>query len=110
LEKEARTIAEVIEDIWQNLDRDYNVRCLVKRLQRINKEMSGEARDLFAAYVQGGDMGAYAKNLPKNLKQDFTGTMGLLRDAAFQKLLVEYPRAKRTFVIAYQTQDSPRSG
>ncbi|MBZ5489883.1 MAG: DEAD/DEAH box helicase family protein [Acidobacteriia bacterium] len=109
LEKEARTISEVIEDIWQNRDRDYNVRCLVKRLQRIDKEMSGEARDLFAAYVQSGDLGGYAKNLPKSLRQDFTGTIGLLRDAAFQKLLVEYPRAKRTFVIAYDTKDQVTS-
>jgi type I restriction enzyme R subunit len=109
LEKEARTISEVIEDIWQNRDRDYNARCLAKRLQRIDKEMSGEARELFAAYLQGGDLGGYAKNLPGSLKQDFAGTMGLLRDPAFQKLLVEYPRAKRTFVIAYQTQDQVTS-
>ena len=109
LEKEARTISEVIEDIWQNRDRDYNARCLAKRLQRIDKEMSGEARDLFAAYIQGGDLGGYAKNLPKSLKQDFAGTMGLLRDPAFQKLLVEYPRARRTFVIAYQTHDQVTS-
>lgn len=109
LEKEARTIAEVIEDIWQNRDRDYNVRCLVKRLQRINKEMSGEARELFAAYLSGGDLGGYAKNLPKNLKQDFNGTMGLLRDPKFQKLLVEYPRATRTFVIAYENEDQVTS-
>src|SRR5690606_38940909 len=44
-----RTIREVIDDIWQNRDRDYNIRCLVKRLQRIEKEMSGEAREMFAA-------------------------------------------------------------
>ena len=48
-EAEPRPIAEIIEDIWANRDRDYNIRCLVKRLQRIDKEMSGEARELFAA-------------------------------------------------------------
>jgi type I restriction enzyme, R subunit len=109
LEKEARTIAEVIEDIWQNHDRDYNVRCLVKRLQRINKEMSGEARELFAAFIAGGDLGSYAKTLPRNLKEDFNAAMNLLRDSKFQKLLVEYPRAKRTFVIAYQNEDQVSS-
>ena len=36
-----RTIIEVIDDIWANRDRDYNIRCLVKRLQRIDKEMAG---------------------------------------------------------------------
>src|SRR5262249_61544772 len=44
-EQPARTIQQVIEDIWANRDRDYNVRCLVKRLQRIDKEMSVDARD-----------------------------------------------------------------
>ena len=52
----SRTIAEIIEDIWQNRDRDYNTRCLVKRLQRIDKEMSGEAREMFAAFIPHGDL------------------------------------------------------
>ena len=110
LETEARTIAEVIEDIWASRDREYNVRCLVKRLQRINKEMSGEARDLFAAYIPAGDLSAFATGLPKQLKADFTGTMSLLRNPEFQKLLVDYPRAKRTFVIAYETKDEVSLG
>src|SRR4029078_6195958 len=42
-EKPTRTIAEIIEDIWANRDRDYNIRCLVRRLQRIDKEMAGDA-------------------------------------------------------------------
>lgn len=109
LEQEARTMAEVIEAIWQNHDRDYNIRCLVKRLQRIDKEMSGEARDLFAAYISAGDVGVYAKNLPKRLNEDFTGTMTVLRNPEFQKLCVEYPRKKRTFVVAYETQDEVTS-
>jgi type I restriction enzyme R subunit len=32
-----KTIVEIIEDFWANGDRDYNVRRLVNRLQRINK-------------------------------------------------------------------------
>jgi type I restriction enzyme, R subunit len=74
-DKETRTIADLIEDIWNNRDRDYNTRCLVKRLRRIEKEMSGEARQLFAAYIPGGDMGSYAEGLAKNLQRDFTGTI-----------------------------------
>jgi len=31
-EAPGRTIGQIVEDIWQNRDRDYNVRCLVKRL------------------------------------------------------------------------------
>jgi type I restriction enzyme, R subunit len=75
-ERPSRTIAEIIEDIWANRDRDYNVRCLVKRLQRIEKEMTPEARDLFAAYIPNGDMGRFASDLPAKIRNDFTATMG----------------------------------
>jgi hypothetical protein len=50
----------VIENIWNNVDRDYNARVLVRRLQRIDKDMSGEARQQFAQYIEDGDMGASA--------------------------------------------------
>jgi type I restriction enzyme R subunit len=108
-EPEIRTIVEVIEDIWQNRDRDYNIRRLVKRLHRIDKQMSGQAREMFAAYVPAGDLAKYAKELPAQLRKDFTGAMALLRDPAFQDLLMNYPRAPRTFLIAYESQDTVTS-
>ncbi len=108
-ERESRTIGQVIEDIWQNRDRDYNERCLVKRLQRIDKEMSGEAREQFAAYIQGGDLARFAAELPARLRGDFTATMAILRDPLFQNLLVAYPRPLRGFVVAYETTDTVSS-
>jgi type I restriction enzyme, R subunit len=104
-EKELRTIRQIIDDVWENRDRDYNIRCLVRRLQRIDKEMSGAARELFAAYIPNGDVASYAAELATRLRKDFTGTMSLLRKPDFQDLLVNYPRAPRTFVIAYEAQD-----
>ncbi len=108
-ERETRTIRQIIDDIWNNRDRDYNTRCLVKRLQRIDKEMSGKAREMFAAYIVNGDMATYAAELPAKLRRDFTGTMGLLRDPAFQDLLINYERAQRLFVKAYEAQDAVSS-
>jgi type I restriction enzyme R subunit len=108
-EPEIRTIAEVIEDIWENRDREYNIKRLVKRLHRIEKEMSAKAREEFATYVPAGDMAKYAKGLPAELRRDFTGTMALLRNIAFQDLLMNYERAPRTFLIAYETQDTVTS-
>jgi type I restriction enzyme R subunit len=108
-EKPSRTIQEIIDAIWQNRDRPYNVRCLVKRLQRIDKEMSGEARELFANFIPDGDVARFAKELPDKLAANFTGTMQLLRDPAFQDLLVNYPRPKKTFVVAYPTEDTVSS-
>jgi type I restriction enzyme, R subunit len=108
-EPEIRTIVEVIEDIWQNRDRDYNIRRLVKRLHRVDKQMSAKAREMFAAYLPAGDLAKYAKDLPAQLRKDFTGTMALLRDTAFQDLLMNYERAPRTFLIAYETEDAVSS-
>jgi type I restriction enzyme R subunit len=108
-ERETRTIKQVIDDIWNNRDREYNTRCLAKRLQRIDKEMSGKAREMFAAYIANGDMATYAAELPGRLRKDFTGTMTLLRDENFQRLLVDYERAQRLFVKAYETEDAVSS-
>ncbi len=108
-ERETRTIAEIIEDVWNNRDREYNIRRLVKRLQRIDKEMSGEGREQFAVYISEGDMARYACDLPRKLKADFTGSMALLRDKTFQDLLVNYRRRERTFLVAYDTEDTVTS-
>src|SRR5205807_1943944 len=97
-----RTIQQIVDDIWANRDRDYNIGCLVKRLQRIDKSMSGEARDMFAKYVPGGDLAGFARQLPETLRRDFVPTMKLLRDDGFQELLVSYPRPERTFMRAYE--------
>lgn len=104
-DKETRTIKQIIDDIWGNRDRDYNIRCLVRRLQRVEKEMSGEAREMFDAYIPDGDMGTYAKTLPAKLHSNFTQTMSLLRNENFQRLLVEYPRPKRVFIKAPEAED-----
>jgi type I restriction enzyme R subunit len=53
-----RTIPEIVDDIWANRDRDYNIKCLTKRLLRVDKEMSGEARDEFAGFIPNGDVAA----------------------------------------------------
>jgi type I restriction enzyme R subunit len=105
----ARSIVEIIEDVWQNRDREFNIRCLVKRLHRIDKEMSGRAREAFASFIDDGDLGAFARELPRRLDRNFTATMSLLRDPAFQDLLIHYPRPERTFLIAYEAQDEVSS-
>lgn len=107
--KPSRSLEEIIEDVWANRDRDYNISCLVKRLQRIDKAMSSEARSLFADFVPDGDLASYARNLTAALRADFVGGMKLLRDKRFQGLLVNYPRPQRTFVRAYEQIDTVSS-
>jgi type I restriction enzyme R subunit len=109
-EKPSRTISQVIEDIWANRDRDYNVRCLVKRLRRIEKEMAPEARDHFAAHgIPEGDIGRFAEELTARLKSNFAGTMELLRKPELQEALTDYVRRQRTFIKAIEHEDSVSS-
>ena len=56
------TIPEIIENIWQNIDRNYHVNVLVKRLRRIPKDMSADAREEFARWIDNGDIGKFAKS------------------------------------------------
>ena len=105
-DKPSRTIEQVIEDIWSNRDRDYNIRCLVKRLQRIEKEMDASARQDFLAFgLQDGDVGRYAQALPRMRKDNFVETMALLRKKEFQDLLVNYLRRQKIFVRATDYED-----
>ncbi|WP_202870274.1 type I restriction-modification enzyme R subunit C-terminal domain-containing protein [Kribbella sp. VKM Ac-2571] len=108
-EGDGKSIAQIIEEIWQNKDRAYNTRRLTKRLQRIDKQMSGDARELFARFIPGGDIAAFAEDLAALLRRTFVDTMRILRDPDFQKLLVDYPRAQRTFLVAPGVTDEVSS-
>lgn len=99
----------MIENIWQNVDRNYHINALVKRLHRIDKSMSAEAREEFAKWIPDGNVGKFAAGLPKLLRDDFDGAMKLLRNTEFQELLVNYQRAKRTFWVGYDVKDEVSS-
>ena len=108
-QRPSRTVEQIIEDIRQNRDREYNIRCLVKRLRRIDREMTGEGRDLFARFIPDGDLGGWAGRLPDALRNDFAATMKILCDSAFQKLLHTWPRPDRVFTVAYGAADEVSS-
>ena len=62
LHRRTGTIVEIIEGIWANRDRNRSIRCLVKRLQRIDKETAGEARRILAVPgMPEGDLPAEAR-------------------------------------------------
>ncbi len=103
------SLPQVIDHIWNNVDRRYWTGVLVKRLHRIAKSMNGEARAEFAKWIPEGDVARFARDLPQALERDFTRTMQLLRNPDFQRLLENYPRARRTFVVAPGVEDSVTS-
>jgi len=106
---ETVTIQQIIENIWNNVDRDYNTKRLIKRIQRIAATMSDKARIDFSDYISNGDVRKFANELQKNLKYKFTEAMEMLRNKDFQDLLVNYDRAKNPFYMAYGTQDTVTS-
>jgi type I restriction enzyme R subunit len=108
-ESDGKTIVQVIDDVWQNRDRDYSVKRLARRLRRIEREMSGDARDLFARFMPDGDIGRLAEGLPAQVRESFTETMNLLRDKSFQDLLIKYPRPDRIFLRAPGVTDTVSS-
>ena len=108
-EGDGKTIAQIIEEIWQNKDRDYNIRRLVKRMRRIDKQMSGDARELFARFIPGGDVASFAEGLPALLQSAFNETMNVLRNDDFKELLIKYPRVARTFLVAVEAKDEVES-
>src|SRR6185437_6153386 len=105
-EGDGKPVQQIVEEIWQNIDRDYNTKRLVRRLQRVDKNMSGDARDLFARFVADGDVARFAEELPAKLRGDFAGTMNVLRDSDFLDLLTKYPRAQRSFIVALGATDT----
>lgn len=102
-------LPEVIENIYQNVDRQYFTNLLVKRLQRIDKKMTGKAREEFAAFFPDGDIGKFASELPANILNNFTHSLQLLRNENFQKLLLNYERADKAFLISYEEHDEVSS-
>lgn len=96
---------QIIENIYQNVDRKYHTGLLQKRLRRIEKNMSGKAREEFARFLANGDIGRFAETLPQRIDKDFTDTLTLLRNTDFQSLLENYERAEKQFWVSYEEHD-----
>ncbi|MCI0407234.1 MAG: DEAD/DEAH box helicase family protein [Acidobacteria bacterium] len=103
--KPTRPIREIVEAIYNNQDRDYNARVLVKRLLRIAKNVSAEGRTEFARLLGDRDIANFARSLPELLEQNWSETMGLLRNDALLGYLENYPQAPRTFIVAQEVED-----
>jgi type I restriction enzyme R subunit len=104
-EKPTRTIRDVVNGIYGNKDREYNTKSLIRRLQRVAKNVSAEGREEFSNYIPDGDIAAFANELPDNLNKRWAQTMKILRDDGFLNLMENYPRAKQEFLVAESKED-----
>ena len=94
---------QVIEDICANRDREYNVRCLVRRLQRIDRKMAGDARAMFAFQqrhsplgrgVSLEDLGGAGLYLLSDLSGGVTGEIHFV-DSGYNIIAMPQPDALR---------------
>jgi type I restriction enzyme R subunit len=107
--KPTRPIADIVRAIADNQDRAYNLRVLVKRLQRIDKNITAEGRLQFGPFIPDGDLGAFARSLADRFENDWPATIRLLQNPRFQELMVNYPRPKPVFLIAEAARDTVTS-
>ena len=107
--KKPTPLPQVVENIYQNVDRTYHTNLLVKRLRRIEKNMSGKAREEFSRFIPDGDIGKFVDTLHSKIANDFTETLKLLRNADFQGLLLNYERAEKIFLVSYEEHDQVTS-
>jgi len=102
-------ISQIIENIWDNVERDYNTSRLLKRLRRIDATMSPKARLEFAKFIDDGAVNLFADKLRDNLEKEFIKTMEMLRNKGFQDLMENYERARKDFYVSYGTVDQVSS-
>jgi type I restriction enzyme R subunit len=102
--KPSRSIRELVQAIADNVDRDYNIGVLSKRLHRISKSTTQEGRLQFQ-YQFGTDIAEFAQTLRERLKQSWSETIKVLQSETFLGFCENYPRPKRTFVRADGPED-----
>ncbi len=107
--KRTKTYKQIIDEINNNKDRDYNTKLLIRRLQRAAKNISAEGREKLNPFIPDGDVGKFAKNLTTHLNDDFVDTMNLLRNESFQYELEHYQRTKNDFILAIDQVDEVTS-
>ncbi len=108
-DKPTRTIEQIIQEINDNIEVEYNTRCLVKRFQRIAKNITAQGREMMAKLIPNGDIGEFAKNLSEDLANDRVATLAILTNPDFIKLLRNYPKADKRFYIATGIEDTVTS-
>lgn len=98
-------VTKIIDNLVNNVDKDYHLKVLTKRLHRIHRGMNEEARQQFAQYIPDGNVSAFAISLTQRMQEDLGNTINLLQNVGFQELLENYPRAKKLFWVAEEAED-----
>ena len=102
--KPTRSTREIVHAIADNVDRDYNIGVLSKRLQRISKNITQEGRPQFE-YQFGADIARFAQTLRQRLEQAWPETIKILQSETFLDFCENYPRPEKKFIRANGKED-----
>ncbi len=109
---ETVTIGQIIENIWNNIERDYNAKRLVLNvLRRVAEQCVRRPEEDFSTYIPDGDIAIFADNLREALKKNSsTKQWCVLRKKDFSETSCDYDWVKAPFYVAYGNVDSVQSG
>lgn len=107
--KPSRTFGQIVQDVLNNKDREYNIRLLQKRLLRVAKNITLEGREILKPWVPDGDIGKFSAELPDKLLTDFAETARILSDPDFQNAIQDYERNPKVFIEAPEAVDTVTS-
>ena len=102
--KATKTIPDIVQAIADNVDRDYNIRVLSKRLHRISKNITQEGRRQLK-YILDCDIAEFAQSLHQRVEQQWEQTMGILQSESFLDLCENYPSPEKKFIRADGAED-----
>lgn len=107
-QRESLTYEQIINNIYQNVNRDYYSRVLIKRLRRIEKSTTPEGIQQFTVLVEE-PFTQFVGNLQTKIRTDFNNTMKIIRNKDFIEYLYSYPRPTKEFWKGYEIHDDVTS-
>jgi type I restriction enzyme, R subunit len=106
--KKTKSYKEIIEELANNKNRDYNVKILTRRLLRISKNISAHGREELNPLI-GQDIAKFAESFPEKFTNDFEGTMKILKNESLIYKLEHYEKIKADFLVAESQIDEVSS-
>ena len=106
--KKTKSYKEIIDELANNKNRDYNVKILSRRLLRISKNISFDGRKELNSFI-GQDIAKFASSFPEIFANDFTGVMAILQNESLIYKLGHYEKVKSDFLIAENQVDEVSS-
>jgi len=107
--KSTKSNKQIIDELANNKNREYNTKIFTRRLQRIAKNISAEGKKRLEPFILDGDIGKFGNYLQQNLLDDSSNTFKILQDDKFQYELEHYPKMKDDFTVALEHEDTVTS-